>query len=111
MSSELKPGTSPLRIARVRSVEEVSDGRVQALKLEYKSKPNKNYTVVDHAPEEVTVVTKVEKIEKYTNAEPLASSVDNSPLHHLTTRMRLNVRLRQLCTGEPKWLLSQVSRG
>ena len=39
LSTQLKPGTSPLRIARVKSVEEGSDGRVQALKLEYKSKP------------------------------------------------------------------------
>ena len=35
--------------------------------------------MVTRALEQVTVVTKVEKIEKYANAEPPASSVYNSP--------------------------------
>ena len=67
--------------------------------------------MVTRAPEEVTVVTKVEKIEEYANSEPPTSSVDDSPLHHPTLRMSLNVRLWPWCTGKPKWLLSQVSRG
>ena len=79
LSTELKPGTSPLRIARVRSVVEGSNGRVRALLLEYKTKPSKNYSVTERAPDEVTVVTRVENIDTYANAEPPASSVDDSP--------------------------------
>merc|ERR1712049_57992 len=79
LTTELKPGTSPLRIARVRSVVEGSDGRVRALLLEYKTKPSKNYSVTERAPDEVTVVTRVENIDTYANAEPPASSVDDSP--------------------------------
>ena len=107
----MKAGSSPLRIARVRSVEEGSNGPIRSLKLEYKSRPSKSYTVVTHAPEQVTVVTKVEKIENYANAELPASSAENSAPSRPTSWTSSSGRLRLQCTGEPKWLLSQVSRG
>ena len=65
LTNERKAGTSPLWFARVRSIEEGSNGRIRSLKLEYKAKPSQTYQTTVRSPDQVTVVAKKEEIEDY----------------------------------------------
>ena len=69
-NTEMKAGSSPLRIARVRAIEPGSLGRKRAVTLEYKTKPSKTYQTTIRTPTQLTVVAKKEKLEDRVLAEP-----------------------------------------
>ena len=77
LSTEMKPGSSPLRFARVKAIEEGSIGRVRSLELEYKPKPSKTYKVTTRSPDQVTIVARKRDMEDYVEAEP----PDSEPLN------------------------------
>ena len=70
LPTEMKAGSSPLRIARVRSVEPGSLGRIRSVTLEYKTKPSKTYQTTVRSPTQLTVIAKMEKVEDHVLAEP-----------------------------------------
>ena len=78
LATEMKPGSSPLRVARVRSLEAGSDGRVRSATLEYKTKPSKSYKTTIRPPDQLTIVATKEKVEDCVNVElPDTEPIEN----------------------------------
>lgn len=79
LSVEMNAGSSPLRMVRVRSLEEGSNGCIRSLTLECKAKPSQNYQSTIRSPDKVTVVAKVEKMVDCVDSELPASDSTRVP--------------------------------
>ena len=78
LPTEMKAGSSPLRIARVRAVEPGSQGRIRSVTLKYKTKPSKTYQTTVRSPNQLTIVTMKEEVKDCVITKP----PDGKPIEH-----------------------------